>query len=76
MRLDVEDVARHVVSGRSRHERLAPETELRFGLAIRIAIAEDERHFSPRLRHAPVCAGRGRRVEGHACATRANGREA
>ena len=44
MCMDVEDVAPDVASHGASHERLAPETELRFGVAVRVAITEHERH--------------------------------
>ena len=39
MCMDVEDVARDVASRCASHERLTPEAELRFGLAVRVAVA-------------------------------------
>src|ERR1017187_6533347 len=51
MRVDVEDVARNVASRRTRHEWLAPEAELRLGLAVLSAVGEHERH--PLVERAP-----------------------
>lgn len=40
MCMDVKDIARDLTSRHSRHERFAPEAELRFGLAVRLAVGE------------------------------------